>query len=62
MTELLSFKNKEYNIEDVSTSKNLNRLQAQEILNLNIIVNAYKAIELANPNYFNNCYAKREIK
>ena len=48
MTELLSFKNKEYNIEDVSTSKNLNRLQAQEILNLNIIINAYKTIELAN--------------
>ncbi len=46
--QLLKFKDKEYNIADVSTSKNLNYMQAQEILNLNIVVKAYKTLELAN--------------
>jgi hypothetical protein len=46
--QLLKFKDKEYNIADVSTSKNLNYMQAQEILNLNIVVKAYKTLDLAN--------------
>ena len=46
--QLLKFKDKEYNIADVSTSKNLNYMQAQAILNLNIVVKAYKTLELAN--------------
>ena len=43
--QLLKFKDKEYNIADVTTSKNLNYMQAQEILNLNIIV---KTLDLVN--------------
>ena len=46
--QLLKFKDKEYNIADVTTSKNLNYMQAQEILNLNIIVKAYKTLDLVN--------------
>ena len=44
--EKINFQNKDYDIDDVSTSKNLNRMQAQEILDLTILVNAYKTIEL----------------
>ena len=45
--EEIPFKNNVYDIDDVKTSKNLNRMQAQEILDLNIVVNAYKTIERA---------------
>jgi translation initiation factor 2B subunit (eIF-2B alpha/beta/delta family) len=37
--ELIRFKNKDYDIDDVGTSKNLNRLQAQEIIKLNDVIN-----------------------
>ena len=34
--ELIKFKNKDFNIDDEKTSKNLNRIQAQEIIKLKI--------------------------
>ena len=40
--ELIKFKNKDFNIDDEKTSKNLNRIQAQEIIKLNILLEDYK--------------------
>ena len=40
--ELIKFKNKDFNIDDAKTSKNLNRIQAQEIIKLNILLEDYK--------------------
>ena len=40
--EIIKFKNKDFNIDDEKTSKNLNRIQAQEIIKLNILLEDYK--------------------
>ena len=40
--ELIKFKNEDFNIDDEKTSKNLNRIQAQEIIKLNILLEDYK--------------------
>ena len=42
--ELIKFKNKDFNIDDEKTSKNLNRIQAQEIIKLNILLEDYKQL------------------
>ena len=42
--ELIKFKNKDFNIDDEKTSKNLNRIQAQEIIKLNMLLEDYKQL------------------
>ena len=42
--ELIRFKNKDYDIDDIATSKNLNRLQFKEIKKLNILIHDLKAL------------------
>ena len=42
--EIIKFKNKDFNIDDEKTSKNLNRIQAQEIIKLNILLEDYKQL------------------
>ena len=39
--ELIKFNNKDYDIEDIKTSKNLNRMQAEEIKHLEILTQSY---------------------
>tara|TARA_R100000544_G_C2216509_1_gene54898 strand:- start:356 stop:541 length:186 start_codon:yes stop_codon:yes gene_type:complete len=39
--ELIKFNNKDYDIEDIKTSKNLNRMQAEEIKHLETLTQSY---------------------
>jgi len=39
--ELIKFNNKNYDIEDIKTSKNLNRMQAEEIKHLETLTQSY---------------------
>tara|TARA_R110000868_G_scaffold54801_1_gene170884 strand:- start:1629 stop:1820 length:192 start_codon:yes stop_codon:yes gene_type:complete len=39
--ELIKFNNKDYDIDDIKTSKNLNRMQADEIKHLDTLAQSY---------------------
>jgi len=39
--ELIKFNNKDYDIDDIKTSKNLNRMQAEEIKHLETLTQSY---------------------
>ena len=39
--ELINFNNKDYDIDDIKTSKNLNRMQAEEIKHLETLTQSY---------------------
>ena len=40
--ELIQFNKRDYDIEDIKTSKNLNRIQSEEIIRLNKLVEGYR--------------------
>tara|TARA_R110000824_G_scaffold100500_1_gene238940 strand:+ start:45 stop:218 length:174 start_codon:yes stop_codon:yes gene_type:complete len=40
--ELIQFNKRDYDIEDIKTSKNLNRIQSEEIIRLNKLTEDYR--------------------
>jgi hypothetical protein len=42
--ETVNFKGKDFNIDDISTSKNLNRMQEKEIIRLTVLIEDYKTL------------------
>ena len=63
--EIIKFKNKDFNIDDEKTSKNLNRIQAQEIIKLNILLEDYKHLldfRMWQIKNYNSVLSKNKIK
>ncbi len=53
--QTVTFKEREYNIDDDKTSKNLNQMQAKEIEKLNILLNDYKHLLESNEKTHKAC-------
>ena len=54
--ELIKFNNKNYDIEDIKTSKNLNRMQADEIKHLDTLAQSY--LNILNEKHINEKHNK----
>lgn len=42
--QTINFKDKDFNIDDISTSKNLNQMQEQEIIRLTVLIESFKTL------------------
>ena len=42
--QIVNFKGKDFNIDDISTSKNLNQMQEQEIIKLTVLIEDFKTL------------------
>jgi len=42
--QTVNFKGKDFNIDDISTSKNLNQMQEQEIIKLTVLIEDFKTL------------------
>ena len=54
--ELIKFNNKDYDIDDIKTSKNLNRMQAEEIKHLDTLAQSY--LNILNEKHINEKHTK----
>jgi len=54
--ELIKFNNKDYDIDDIKTSKNLNRMQAEEIKHLETLTQSY--LNILNEKHINEKHTK----
>ena len=42
--QTVNFKGKDFNIDDISTSKNLNQMQEKEIIKLTVLIEDFKTL------------------
>ena len=57
--ELIKFNNKDYDIDDIKTSKNLNRMQADEIKHLDTLAQSY--LDILNEKHINEKHTKKVL-